>query len=152
MKLAEALSLRATLIQKANNLRNQLCASVKVQEGDEPDEQPDSIVDQLTATLSQLRDVIYRINITNAATIVDGHNLTYWLAERDTLNNRTRALKEALSTLNERPSRYSHNEVKYVRTVNVDDFRHLYDQSASALRKIDLKIQEAGWLTELIEE
>lgn len=152
MKLAEALSLRAALIQKSNQLRSQLDSCVKIQEGDEPEDSAEDLIVQLESTLSQLRDVIYRINMTNTITIVDGRNLTYWIAERDTLNSRTRALKDALSTLTEPTSRYSRNEIKYVRTVNVDDFRRLYDRTASDLRKLDLKIQEAGWLTELVED
>lgn len=151
MKLAEALSLRASLIQKSNQLRNQLCSCVKVQEGDEPEDSPEETVSQLNSILGQVRDIIYRINMTNSATIVDGRNLTYWIAERDTLSIRTRALKDALSTLNSRPDRYSRSEIKYVRTVNVDEFRRMYDHSAAELRKLDLKIQEAGWLTDLIE-
>lgn len=150
MKLAEALSLRAALIQKANQLRSQLCSCVKVQEGDEPEESPEEVMTQLNSILGQVRDIVYRINMTNTATFVDGKNLTYWIAQRDMLSSRARAMKDALSTLNERPDRYSRSEIKYVRTVNVEDFRREYDHAASELRKLDLKIQEAGWLTDLV--
>lgn len=151
MKLAEALSLRAALIQKVNQLRSQLCACVKVQEGDEPTDSPEAVLNMLDSTLGDLSNLIYRINMTNTATMVDGKNLTELIAERDMLQNRTRTLNDAMKVLTAQPDRYSRTEIKYVRTVNVDEFRRIYDHSASELRKLDLKIQSAGWQTDLLE-
>ena len=57
-----------------------------------------------------------------------------------------------MAHLTEREDRYNRNEIKYVRVVDVKEFRRVYDRSAAMLRELDLKIQAAGWVTELIEK
>ena len=152
MKLAEALSRRASLTEKIQQLKTRLKDCVKIQEGDSPTETPEDVIQELDDTLSELRDLIYRINLTNTRTMVDGQSLTYLLAKRDMQAMKARTLSEGLNQLTEREDRYNRNEIKYVRTVDVREFRKLYDKSASKLRELDLKIQSIGWITDLIEE
>lgn len=152
MKLAEALSRRAALMEKVQQLKTRLLDCIKVQEGDEPVETPQTVVAELESTLSELQQLIYRINITNSRTVVDGRSITSLLAERDVMTMRTRTLGDALGRLTETEGRYSRNEIKNVRTVDTAEFRRIYDKSASMRREFDLKIQEIGWTTDLIEE
>lgn len=150
MKLAEALNLRAALIEKSQQLRSRLKDCIKIQEGDEPTENVNQVIEELDQTLDELRQLIYRINMTNANTFIDNRNITSLLAERDILSMRTKTLYESLKHLTERDERYGRMEIKYVRTVNAKDFRKLHDQSAARLRELDLKIQAIGWSTDLI--
>ena len=121
-----------------------------MQEGDEPTEDVDRVIVELDQTLDELQKLIYRINMTNTTAVIEGRNLTSLLAERDTLAMRTKTLYEGLKHLTEREDRYGRMEVKYVRTVNANEFRKIHDQSAARLRELDLKIQALGWSTELI--
>lgn len=90
--------------------------------------------------------------MTNATTVTDdGRNITALLAERDTLGQKVEAMNDALCTITEKEPRYSRSEIKYVRTVDVGEFRRLYDKSASALRQLDLRIQGLGFTTDLVE-
>lgn len=150
MKLAEALSRRAQLIESIGQLRTRLKDCIKIQEGDDPAELPEDVMKELDKQLSELQKLIFRINMTNSMTEIDGKNITSMLAERDKLSLRTSILNDALKHLTEREDRYNRNEIKYVRCVDVKEFRHIYDKSASALRELDLKIQALGWTTELI--
>ena len=150
MKLAEALSRRAALIERSQQLRSRLKDCIKIQEGDEPTEDVDRVIVELDQTLDELQKLIYRINMTNTTAVIEGRNLTSLLAERDTLAMRAKTLYEGLKHLTEREDRYGRMEVKYVRTVNANEFRKIYDQSAARLRELDLKIQALGWSTELI--
>ena len=151
MKLAEALAIRADLVQKVQQIKTRLYDCVKVQEGDEPSETAEQVINDLDAALAQLKKIIYRINMTNSATVTtDGDNLTSLLARRDVLKMKVKALKEGLDRLTAQENRYGRNEIKYVRTVDVSHYRHLYDTVAGELRKLDLTIQELGWTTELI--
>ena len=152
MKLAEALSRRAQLIEKASQLKVRLKDCIKIQEGDDPAELPGDVIAELDRILAELQALIYRINITNTLTQTDGRTLTDLLAERDTLSLRVKILGEAVARLTEREDRYNRNEIKYVRVVDVKEFRRVYDRSAAMLRELDLKIQAAGWVTELIEK
>lgn len=150
MKLAEALSLRGALVQNVNQLKALLTSCVKVQEGDEPLDTPADVLKRLDETLGELQQLVFRINITNTQTLVEGESLTALIARRDMLKIRTQSLADALASLREQPNRYSRSEIKFVRTVSIDDFRKIYDRSAKELRELDLKIQGAGWVTELV--
>ena len=141
MKLAEALSNRARLTEKVSQLRVRLNDCVKIQEGDTPSEQPEDVIAELDGTLDELRSLIYRINLTNTLAEVDGQTITSLLARRDVLAMKAKTLGEALKVLTEREDRYNRNEIRFVRTVDVKDFRHIYDRSAAELRELDLKIQ-----------
>lgn len=150
MKLAEALSRRSALMEKSQQLRSRLKDCIKVQEGDEPTEDANQVIEELDQTLDELQKLIYRINLTNTNAVVDGRNLTSLLAERDVLSMRTKTLYEGLKYLTEQEARYGRMEIKYVRMVNAKEFRKLHDHSAARLRELDLKIQALGWSTDLI--
>lgn len=152
MKLAEALSKRAGLIQRVQQLKTRLNDCLKVQEGDTPAETPEDVVKELDSTLGELRRLIYLINLTNTATMVDGRSITALLAERDTLAMRVKTLNDGLQLLTAREDRYNRNEIKYVRTMDINDFRRLCDKSSAQLREFDLKIQGLGWIHDLVEE
>ena len=153
MKLAEALSIRSQLINKITQLRSRLNDCVKIQEGDDMAETPMEVVEELDSTLGELRRIIYAINMTNTLTkYEDGRNLTSLIAERDTLKQRVSILNSAVETLTQKESRYNRSEIRYVRTVDVPEFRKLYNESAAKLRKLDLQIQGLGFTTDLIEE
>lgn len=152
MKLAEALSNRARLTEKVSQLRVRLNDCVKIQEGDTPAEQPEDVIAELDGTLDELRSLIYRINLTNTLAEVDGQTITSLLARRDVLAMKAKTLGEALKVLTEREDRYNRSEIRFVRTVDVKDFCHIYDRSAAELRELDLKIQAVGWTTELVEK
>ncbi|MDE6649715.1 MAG: DIP1984 family protein [Muribaculaceae bacterium] len=153
MKLAEALSIRSQLVNKITQLRSRLNDCVKIQEGDDMAETPMEVVEELDSTLGELRRIIYAINMTNTLTkYEDGRNLTSLIAERDTLKQRVSILNSAVETLTQKESRYNRSEIRYVRTVDVPEFRKLYNESAAKLRKLDLQIQGLGFTTDLIEE
>lgn len=152
MKLAEALSKRSQLMEKVSQLKVRLNDCIKVQEGDVSAESPDSVIKELDRTLEELGSLIYHINLTNTLTEVEGQTITSLLAMRDVRSMKVKTLGEALKVLTEREDRYNRNEIRFVRTVDVKDFRHIYDRSAAELRELDLRIQALGWTTELIEK
>ena len=54
MKLAEALSLRADLLKSIAQLKSRLKECSKVQEGDEPSENPEELLAQLNSKFPEL--------------------------------------------------------------------------------------------------
>lgn len=152
MKLAEALSIRSQLTNKVTQLRSRLNDCVKIQEGDEIAETPQQVVEELDSTLAELSRIIYAINMTNTLAVdEDGRNITSLIAERDTLKQRVSILSSAIDTLSQKESRYNRSEIRYIRTVDVTEFRKIYNESAATLRKLDLHIQGLGFSTYLIE-
>lgn len=68
MKLAEALILRADCQKKISQLRSRLRRCVKVQEDEQPPEDPQVLLGKLSSAITQLTTLIQRINRTNAST------------------------------------------------------------------------------------
>ena len=88
MKLSEALSLRADLQRKIGQLKRRLCSCVKVQEGNDPIEDPVELRKELDRCFEQLEELVYRINYTNLVTERNGVSITKMIAQRDTLTLR----------------------------------------------------------------
>ena len=77
MKLAEALSIRKDLQKRIQQLGQRIGNNVKVQEGDEPLEQPEELMKELDSCLVQLENLIWRINATNMQTVnAEGKTVT----------------------------------------------------------------------------
>lgn len=149
MKLAEALSVRKDLQNKINQLEDRLKSIVKIQEGDEPDEVAEDLLSELQNASVQLEDVIYRVNRTNLHAVMDGVPITKLIARKDVLTRKVGILRNVLKVASAQESRYSRNEIKYVRTIDTAELRKKVDRLSAELRRVDLRIQEANWMFEL---
>jgi len=149
MKLAEALNLRADLQKRIAQLKERLNNNVKVQEGDSPAEDPAALFSELDDSLLQLKEIISRINRTNLETLVEGRSLTDLIAEKDTLSLKISTLREVLGNANVRSDRYSRNEIKFVRTIDIAKLQKQIDDLSKQLRELDVKLQQANWSTDL---
>lgn len=149
MKLAEALNQRADLQKRIAQLRERLANNVKVQEGDEPAENPEDLFRELEGSLKQLKDLIVSINRTNQETLWEGRTLTEMIAEKDVLSMHLSTLRAVLDAANVRSDRYSRNEIKFIRTVDVNDLQKKVDDLSKGLRELDSKLQQANWMTDL---
>ena len=65
MKIAEALILRADIQKRIAQLKVRLNNNAKVQENEEPAEDPEFLLTELTALISQLTELVIKINRTN---------------------------------------------------------------------------------------
>lgn len=149
MKLAEALSVRKDLQNKVDQLEDRLKSIVKIQEGDEPDEAAEDLLSELQNAAVQLEDVIYRVNRTNLHAVIDGEPITKLIARKDVLTKEIGILRNVLKVASAQESRYSRNEIKYVRTIDTAELRKKVDRLSAELRRVDLRIQEANWMFEL---
>jgi len=149
MKLAEALSLRKDLQSKIAQIENRICNNVKVQEGDEPSENPTELLKELDSCLNQLETLIAKINTTNMHTVVEGRTITEMMAEREVLSKRINVLRNIFDRASGSQDRYSRTEIKYVTTVDIKSLSKQIDKLSQKLRKLDIEIQTANFNTEL---
>ena len=151
MKLAEALILRADCQKRFEQLKARAVRAAKVQEGDQPAEDPQEILREAERVAAELAELIRRINRTNSATpVAPGQTVSDALAERDVTGLRRglyAGLADAAALTHDR---YSRSEVKYVSTVNVAEAQKTADALARAYRELDSRIQELNWQTELL--
>jgi hypothetical protein len=152
MKLGEALTLRADVQNRIQQLRGRLQASALAQEGENPPEDPAGLLREFAELADQLEELVLRINRTNIQTrLADGRSLTEALARRDSLALRHGVVREVADTAGERQQRYGRAEIRTLPTVEVATLRHQTDELARERRELDALIQETNWLTELVE-
>ncbi|MDJ1178374.1 DIP1984 family protein [Roseofilum sp. BLCC_M91] len=152
MKLAEALTERAALSRRLQELRDRILRNAKYQEGDTPAEAPDILLKEYDKTAKAFSKLVVKINQTNNAIQLDnGISMIEALAQRDNLKLKhslyTRLAAEATPTFN----RYSKTEIKFVSSVTVADIQKSADKLAKEYRILDGKIQQANWTNDLIE-
>ena len=149
MKLAEALQERADLNRRIQQLQQRLSSNAVVQEGEQPAENPLELLDELDGCVSNLEQLITRINLTNCRTLVDGESLTALLARRDALKLQLSAYRDLVYSASRLAQRATHTEIKLLSTVNVRELQKQVDEMAKRLRLLDNSIQAANWSTEL---
>ncbi len=151
MRVAEALILRADYQKRLAQLKQRLVNTVKVQEGDEPAESSDALLEQVESLAQMFQTLIQRINRTNIQTeFAPGMTLTDALAERDVLALRRNIYQDMLNAATVRQDRHTRSEVKFRLTINVAQVQKHFDEIAKAYRELDMKIQELNWHTDLL--
>lgn len=156
MKLAEALTARADLQRRIEQLRARITANARYQEGEEPAEDAAALIVQADADLAMLRDLIRRINATNSRLDLgtDG-TMTDALATRDVLRLQHSLLADAAaaaSGANDQFLRQMRSELRQVSALPVAELRARADAVAQQLRELDNRIQQANWLHDLEDE
>lgn len=155
MKLAEALTARADLQRRIEQLRARITSNARFQEGEEPAEDAAALIVEADAGLAQLRDLIRRINATNARLDLgaDG-TMTDALATRDVLRLQHSVLADAAAAAsgsNDNFQRQMRSELRKISALPVAELRTRADAVAQELRELDNRIQQANWLHDLEE-
>jgi hypothetical protein len=153
MKLAEALARRADLQKRLEQLKQRLVKNARIQEGDLPEEDPRESQADLERSAQELTSLIQRINRTNSGTRFGAAAgmLADALAERDVLKIRYNAYRELATAASTSQTRTTRSEVKFISTVSVAAIQKKADELAKEYRELDTRIQEADWLTTLLE-
>ena len=152
MKIAEALILRADIQKRIAQLKTRLNNNAKVQENEEPAENPEFLLTELENLISQLNDLIVKINRTNTLSKIDGISLVELIAKKDTLSQKAGILREFIEIASQKVDLYSTAEIKVFSTVNVPEHQKKLDKLSKEIRETDTKLQQANWTVDLIEE
>lgn len=154
MKLAEALTARADLQRRIEQLRARIVSNARYQEGEEPAEDAAALLVEADADLTRLRDLIRRINLTNSHLDLgaDG-TMTEALAARDVLRLHHSLLADAAVAASGANSgmRQMRSELRQIAALPVAELRASADGVAQELRELDNRIQQANWTHDLEE-
>ena len=156
MLLGEALADRAGRKRQLTQVAVRAAAVARYQEGEEPAESADELLAKGRALIGELRELARRINRTNSATELEpGFTLTDALALRDgyaAQHKLVTAVADAGAGGRDVAwARQLRSELPQVSAVRVADLRAEADQIAEARRNLDVRIQQAGWATELLD-
>lgn len=150
MLLAEALNERADAQRRLADLRNRIGENARVQEGEQPAEDPQALLDQAIDVSERIRVLIVAVNLTNTATTLpDGTTVTAALARRDALGQRIRVMTEAAGRATVKVARWGRAEIREVALLDVAALRAEADRLAAQRRDLDGDLQRINWTTEL---
>jgi len=147
MKLGELLMQRADLNKRIGQVEARLKEAVLVQEGDDPDGDPTELLVELNGLYDQMGTIVSAINGVNAtATMQDGTPLGEALLLRNMLGKRIKSYQQVIGAAgSNNMSRYSRNEIKFVKTVDLVALQKHLDSLSRQHRDLDVEIQQRNW-------
>ena len=152
MRLAEALIQRADIQKRIQQLRNRLINSARIQEDEQPPENPKDLFVQLEQLVHEFDKVVAQINHTNSRTTFEGNRtLTDALAERDSIMMHRRIIEEVIQTATGTNHGYRYSQIKSFSTVDVPELQSTIDTLSRRYRELDTRIQATNWETDLLE-
>ncbi len=98
-----------------------------------------------------MQRLIAQINHTNSSVTFETGTLTDALAARDVLRLRQAMLRDLAEAATVTQFVGTRSEVRFRPAVNISEVQKQADNLAQDLRRLDARIQEANWLTNLIE-
>lgn len=150
MKLAEALVLRRDTQNKLNKIEETLLANAYIQEGDTLDISNEELLGEHNEVNKMLSHLIISINKRNNETIIDSLqiSLAEALEKRESLR-REHSLYTRIAEAATIQPRYSRNEIKMIRTVNMKEITQKIDRLAKEIRELEVSIQQTNWNVDL---
>lgn len=150
MKLAEALIERADLQRRLQQLTSRLTQNAQYQEGEQPTEDPNSLLQEYRFTAKSLEQIIVQINLANnRIQLENGTPMVEALAQRDRLKAEHATLIALANAATPEHTRYSRSEIKMLSAVDVREIRKQADEIAKQHRQLDTQIQQSNWLNDL---
>jgi molybdopterin converting factor small subunit len=154
MKLAEALIEKKNLASRISELQGRYTAAAVIEEGTEPDEVAEELLQSLTAAFEQWETLTVQINLANNTILVGDKTMMQSLAHRDSLKSQIthfNAIASAIRQRNQQNRYFRENGPKLVvaEGVTAKTFIKLVDDLSKELRLLDAAIQKANWDNEL---
>lgn len=151
MKLAEALSIRADLQRKVNQLKERILRNAKIQVDEKPAEDPNELLLELDQASKELVVLVKKINKTNNILTFDQNNtMADILAEREQLASLRDLYRELAKQATVSQDRYKKLEIKFMPAVDVKSVQKQADDYAKQFRELDVRIQALNWTENLI--
>ncbi|MCL2320830.1 MAG: DIP1984 family protein [Oscillospiraceae bacterium] len=149
MKLAEALLLRSEYQKKIESLKQRILVNVKVQENEEPFENPKDLLNEIFKIEEQLCDLVKKINHNNfKIKLPSGESLADAIANRNMILKKISMLKSIPERVNEKDYRLTHTEVKMHVTLNISEIQKQIDSLSKSYRELDTQIQGVNWTSD----
>ena len=132
-------------------LRERLRKNAKVQEGDQPAERPELLLEEFERSAAELESLIRRVNSTNSTVMFDSnHLISDAISKRDGFDLRIRALREVIAATSETAWLMTRSEIKSVPTLDAAALQRQLDDLSRRRRELDTQLQAINWQVELV--
>ncbi len=150
MKLAEALLQRSDMQNHLERLKGRITQNARVQEGDEPAEDPLELLEEAQRILRDSEELIIRINKANLeAKLSNGMTMMEAIVRRTGLQNEHSLLVSAVNAAQREGYRETRNEIRWISILNVKEMQQRVQDAAQRIRELNTLIQECNWTTTL---
>ncbi len=152
MKLAEALEARKALKKRAEDLRQRLEAAATHQEGSEPLENPQALLNRLIETYEELANLTSQINYINQRYwLENGITLAEAVVRRDHLIQLQQALQRVLGEIRDdvKGRSFGRSETRIVLALDIRQIQEQIDRIGEEARHLNVMIQQANWQADL---
>lgn len=158
--LAEALAERAGKQRQIKQLIPRIAATARNLEGETPPENSADLLAQARTLIREVGELVRRINRTNSTTLLYPNaamTITAAIARRDALTAEWKLVSDAAGDAAGGGrdaygfARRRASELKSVVNLPVEELRREADQLAETRRRLDVQIQQAGWVTPLAD-
>jgi len=151
MRLAEALIKRKELFNTLSSLIERIGEEAVIPEDETPSETAAELLEEYDGLVSQLDDLIGRINKTNNKTkLTETKTLSDAIIKRDMLKLKHNAYESILNNIAySSRKRVKKDEVKYLSTLSVPGIRKALDNIAKEIRELNVSLQATNWAVEL---
>jgi len=150
LKLAETLNLRGDLTRKITMLKKRLRAVCSVQEGTTPADSAEDLIAEIFEVIERvhaLEVVVHHANI--ALRMTDGSICMEVLAQREQLRAKRGVLTDAIDLANPERSYYSNREIRFLPGLDVKTVSKRADALAAEIHRLNTRIQQHNWATEV---
>ena len=149
MKLAEALLLRSEYQKKIESLKQRMLVNVKIQENDDPFEDPKDLLDEIFKVEDQLYMIVKKINHKNMEIkMPNGESLADAIANRNMILKKINMLKSIPERVNERDYGVMQTGIRMHITISIAEIHKLIDSLSKDYRELDTQIQIINWTSD----
>lgn len=151
MKLGQALSRRAKISARLNDIRGRIVQNALLQEGQKPVESPGDLLKQFEELSGEFQELVEKINVANTTAKVGDQSILELLQRREHLIRVRNMIGTAASAASPGGDRYRYmrSEIAMVPALDVQSLRQREDSLTEEINAIDAQIQEINWQVEV---
>jgi hypothetical protein len=152
IKLAEALLIKAEYEKRLESLRTRLAVSARIQEGNFPPEDPETLLADVQTCLEALASLSKRISITCSQTLLESRKtLADALIDQEILLKKESIYQSTIEAAIIPTDPPETSNILWRSTVNIAGLHRRIEDILKEYRLLETQIQKASWSTELVD-
>ncbi len=137
---------RRDLLDLILSLERRIRNNIKIQEGDEPSEDPEKLMIEINRLFEKLTNTRKRIDYANISTkVMEDITLNDLIVKQRILKKKHRVISAIVEEASNKQRRYSNTEIKDIVTLDIKKYLKEMDGIAKEIRELDVTLQRLNW-------